>query len=324
MNITIFNASPIPALLYGGTERVVWDLGKALVSMGHRVTYLAPAGSFCRFAPVVHWNPQQTLAAQIPPHTDLLHSQVSLPEPLDIPCLVTEHGNPTGSLPAEQNTVFVSQDHATRHGSTHFVRNGLDWSQYGPVDWDMPRKGLHFLGKAAWRLKNVNGAIAVAARAGKSIDVLGGYRLQIKRGFRLTLSRHARFHGMVGGETKNRLLNRSMGLVFPVRWHEPFGLAVIESLYFGCPVFATPYGALPELVPDNMGHLSANAEELAHSIRTQVFDRRALHHHAVSHFNAARMANDYVAYYERVLAGERLVRRPVPLATRNGGLPWQG
>ena len=35
---------------------------------------------------------------------------------------------------------------------------------------------------------------------------------------------------------KGEILNSSKGLVFPVLWHEPFGLAIIESLYYGCPV----------------------------------------------------------------------------------------
>ncbi len=52
MHILIVNGTPIPALRYGGTERVIWDLGKALVAAGHRVSYLVPAGSSCPFAPV--------------------------------------------------------------------------------------------------------------------------------------------------------------------------------------------------------------------------------------------------------------------------------
>jgi hypothetical protein len=70
---------------------------------------------------------------------------------------------------------------------------------------------------------------------------------------------------MVGGQVKLDLLQGSRGLIFPVLWHEPFGLAVIESLYFGCPVYATPYGALPELVPPACGVLSAGRGELADS-----------------------------------------------------------
>ena len=67
-------------------------------------------------------------------------------------------------------------------------------------------------------------------------------------GLRFTLSQRIRFHGMVAGERKSALLRQSSGLIFPVVWHEPFGLAVVESLYMGAPVFATPYGALPEIV----------------------------------------------------------------------------
>ena len=56
---------------------------------------------------------------------------------------------------------------------------------------------------------------------------------------------------MVGGTNKTKLLNQSKGLLFPVRWHEPFGLAILESLHYGCPVFGTPRGSCLKLVPMN-------------------------------------------------------------------------
>ena len=44
MHILFVNHAPIPVFAYGGTERVIWDLGKSLVRIGHRVSYLvAPA-----------------------------------------------------------------------------------------------------------------------------------------------------------------------------------------------------------------------------------------------------------------------------------------
>ena len=92
------------------------------------------------------------------------------------------------------------------------------------------------------------------------------------------------FHGMVGDAEKFSILNGSEGLIFPVRWHEPFGLAVIESLYFGCPVFATPYGALPGMVPDEVGRLSPSRSELIEAVRSDRFDRRACHEHARDDF----------------------------------------
>ena len=310
MHILLANHAPIPVFAYGGTERVVWDLGKTLVQLGHRVTYLVPAGSHCDFARVIAIDPGKGWHEQIPADVDIAHFQFDpgFTTQTQPPCpyVVTEHGNARAGWPLPHNTVFVSRNHAARYGSTEFVHNGLDWAAYGPVDFAQTRTHHHFLGKAAWRVKNVKGAIQVARRAGVELAVMGGTRLNLRRGFRLTLSRHVQFYGMVGGAQKTGLLNASNGLIFPVRWHEPFGLAVIESLYFGCPVFATPYGALPELVPTDCGHLSAQADDLVEAIRTRTFDRRACHQHAVDHFSAMGMALGYLQKYQRVLDGETL------------------
>ena len=137
------------------------------------------------------------------------------------------------------------------------------------------------------RAKNVAGAIQVVLGAKARLDVLGGKRFNFRRGIRLTFSPSVRFHGMVGDAEKFSILNGSEGLIFPVRWHEPFGLAVIESLYFGCPVFATPYGALPEIVPDEVGRLSPSRSELIEAVRSDRFDRRACHEHARDNFNSS-------------------------------------
>ena len=326
MHILLVNHAPIPVFAYGGTERVVWDLGKQLVQMGHRLSYLVPAGSRCDFAEVRVIDPAKGWREQIPADVDIAHFQF---DPGFAPgaepgCawMVTEHGNARAGWPLPLNTVFVSRNHAARYGSTSYVHNGLDWGAYGPVDWTLPRTHHHFLGKAAWRVKNVKGAITVARRAGVRLAVMGGTRLNLRRGFRFTWSRQVQFYGMVGGAQKTQLLNASNGLVFPVRWHEPFGLAVIESLYFGCPVFSTPYGALPELVTEDCGLLSAEADVLADAVRGGRFDAQACHQRAVAHFSAAQMAAGYLEKYEQVLAGETL--NPVAPAIQGEArqLPW--
>ena len=306
MHILIVHNAPIPVFAYGGTERVIWDLGKSLVALGHRVSYLVPAGSQCNFAQVIPIQTNASWEAQIPQDVDVVHFQINPREEITKPYVVTEHGNANVPEELSRNTVFLSRNHAARYGATEFVYNGLDWSSYGPVNFQSARQRFHFLGKAQWRVKNVVGAIDVAKRARVELNVLGGQRLNIKRGFRWTLSRKIHFHGMVGGSQKNQLLNASKGLIFPVRWHEPFGLAVIESLYFGCPVFATPYGALPELVPEQCGVLSNQASTLVQAVRDNRFDARACHDHVLTHFSAERMARGYLSMYERVHAGETL------------------
>ncbi len=327
MRILLASRSVIPVTAYGGTERVIWDLGRALVEAGHQVTYLVYPGSRCDFAPVIALDDRQDLRQQIPADVDIVHfhyrPDLDLDEGLGIPYLYTEHGNPADRPSLPLNAVFLSANHASRHDSVQFVHNGLDWRHYGEVDFGARGDYFHFLGKAAWRVKNVAGAIDVVRRAGQRLSVMGGHRLNLKRGLRFTWSPSIRFHGMVGGAEKLRLLQGSRGLVFPVRWHEPFGLAVIESLYFGCPVFATPYGSLPELISPECGVLSASAGLLASALQAPGgFDPRACHQRAVQAFSARVMAAHYLRKYAQVLDGERLHAVRPRLQPGFKDLPW--
>jgi glycosyltransferase involved in cell wall biosynthesis len=129
----------------------------------------------------------------------------------------------------------------------------------------------------------------------------------------------------VGGREKFQLLNDSKGLIFPVRWHEPFGLAIIESLYFGCPVFGTPYGSLPEIVTDAVGHLSNKGAVLAEAIEhSEAYSRRQCHEYARDRFSAAKMATAYLEKYERVLSGAFLnaIKPSLQAVQPEKFLPW--
>jgi glycosyltransferase involved in cell wall biosynthesis len=324
MHILICNKSPVPVFAYGGTERVVWDLAKCLVEKSHKVSLLVPKGSRCPFAQVIYLDDELPLQSQIPSNVDVVHFQFNpgIDFECSTPWLVTQHGNSDLNAPLPQNTVFVSKNHAVRHGAACHVYNGLDWSAYGPVDLDAKRNHFHFLGKASWRVKNVQGAIDISKQAHVPLMVLGGTRLNIKRGFRLTLARNVTFLGMVGGETKLKALQQSKGLIFPARWHEPFGLAVIESLYFGCPVFGTPYGALPEIVSADCGVLSDHEKVLIESVKNKYFDPRACHARSVELFNVSRMTEAYLRVYEQVLDRDILnYKNPVMLESAVR-LPW--
>lgn len=328
MHILIFSTGVIPALKYGGTERVIWGLGKALKRMGHRVTYLVGTGSRCDFAPVFIYDSSRPLREQIPAGVDLVHLHQNLSEELDdIPYVYTEHTNGAGDALLPLNTIFISRDQVRRYGGDACVYNGMEWDEYGTPDLGTERTHFHFLGNAAWRVKNVRGAIdVVCGLPGERLVVLGGSRLNFKMGFRLTLSPKIRFAGMVGGDEKLRLLAKSKGLVFPVRWHEPFGLAIIESLYFGAPVFGTPYGSLPELVVPEVGALSNSCGELRESARNAgAYSGRICHEYARDLFSSDRMAAGYAACYERVLNGETLNPAPPQLRKAAGEgkfLPW--
>jgi len=223
LHILLVYNRKIPVIKYGGTGRDVWYLGKELVKMGHRITFLVGKGSVCDFAEVIPFDPDRPLTRQIPGRVDLVHSHIPVWEPLPKPYMITLHGNSTLQKDFDINTTFISRDHAARFGSDVFVYNGLGLEEYGKPRFDIERKYLHFLGKAAWKVKNLKGCLRIAREAGIPLRVIGGTRVNLKMGIRVTLDPNARFEGMVGGARKNSLINGSKALLFPIRWHEPMG-----------------------------------------------------------------------------------------------------
>ena len=149
MHIVQVTDRVLPAHKYGGTERVMWSLAKALVEMGHQITFLAARNTTCDFARVIEIDPSRPIIAQIPHDADIAHFHLGLGNFSDeqlaeahIPIVTTIHGNVSGRIGI--NTIFVSRNHAQRHGATAYVYNGLDWSDYGTPDFNLKRDYFHF------------------------------------------------------------------------------------------------------------------------------------------------------------------------------------
>ncbi|RKF22155.1 glycosyltransferase family 4 protein [Alginatibacterium sediminis] len=303
MKILLYIRAKLPVVEYGGTERVVWDLGFALQTMGHQVTFLALKGTICDWASVQELNPTQSLESQVPDDIDLVHFHSDF-EDISKPYVITQHGHCQSEI--NPNTIFVSKKHAQIYGAQCYVYNGLNWNNYQGFQTKTKQERFHFLGKAAWRAKNVQGAIDISKAAGKKLDVMGGYRFNFKMGIRLSLDSHVRFWGMVNDHQKADVMQSSKGLIFPVTWHEPFGLAITESLYYGCPVFATTHGSLPELIDSDVGYLSNVESELVQAVSDLQFSALRCHEYARDQFNADVMAKAYLDKYEKVLNAEVL------------------
>lgn len=307
MKILIVSDSQIPATKYGGTERVIWWLGKELSRLGHQITYLVAAGSNCPFAKVLIYDPNADLNKQVPDDIDVVHFNHQVHGFNKKPYIISVHGNPGYGEQLDKNSVFVSGNHASRHGAVAFVHHGLDPDDYPKPDLSQKRLHMHFLAKAAWRVKNVKAAIDMASQSNNKLVVLGGSRLNLKMGFRFTPNLNVRFKGMVNNEQKAAVMQQSKALLFPVLWHEPFGVAIIESLYYGCPVFATPYGSLPELVGPEVGLLSSDKSLLIEGLReVNQFNNRYCHDYVMDNFSLQKMANNYLLLYEKVLNMEEI------------------
>lgn len=344
MKIVLVHRERLPVSNYDDAGRMVWWLASGFAAEGHTVVLIARKGSKCAFAKVIEVDDKVPVFDLIPTDADIVHFHGKVPEYVDKPYLVTYHGNLTMPGVFDRNTVFLSANHAERHGGLVFVHPGLDISAYGKPVLDARRLYYHFTGNSGWIGKNIRGAIDMATRLGVRLHVIGGNRVNFRRGLRITLSPNVRFHGILSGEGRDVLLNSSRGLFFPAIWHEPFGLSILESLFFGCPVFGTPYGSLPEIMlkglGDNrgkrsggtiealyseFGYLATSQSELIGCIRgAEGFSASRCHAFVCDNFSHFAMCQSYMELYEKVIKGVYLhdTAPSVLLPTEDKTLPF--
>jgi glycosyltransferase involved in cell wall biosynthesis len=106
----------------------------------------------------------------------------------------------------------------------------------------------------------------------------------------------------VAGRERDDLVATARASLFPLRWEEPGGTAVVESLALGTPVVATTRGCLPELVEHGRtGLLTGDERDLADLvIAADLLDEAECRREAARRFTPAVMARGYVELYERV------------------------
>jgi glycosyltransferase involved in cell wall biosynthesis len=112
-----------------------------------------------------------------------------------------------------------------------------------------------------------------------------------------------RWTGTLAGRERDDLVATARAMLFPLRWAEPGGTAIVESLALGTPVVATPEGCLPELVEPGVTGLLGAEEELGELVaRVAGLDERACRAEAARRFTPEVMAAAYAGLYDRVRA----------------------
>lgn len=154
--------------------------------------------------------------------------------------------------------------------------------------------------------KGTAAAIEIARRAGRRLVICG--IVQDERYFRELVLPHVdgdrvTYLGSVGPEQRAAVLGSAAALLHPIAFAEPFGLSVVEAMACGTPVIAYPLGSMPEvidegvtgfLVPDVAAAVSAVSKAVA-------LERGAVRRVAERRFGAARMVDEYLALYRRLL-----------------------
>ncbi|MFK3985170.1 glycosyltransferase [Micromonospora sp. NPDC050397] len=111
-----------------------------------------------------------------------------------------------------------------------------------------------------------------------------------------------RWVGTVAGRDRDDLVAGARATLFPLRWEEPGGTAVVESLALGTPVVATARGCLPELISHGRtGLLAGDEEELADLlVAASLIEPDECRREAASRFTPEVMARRYVELYDQV------------------------
>ncbi len=93
MKIAVTSQIKLPVNLYGGAERVIWDLCRELNALGNEVVLVAPHGTSCDFAEVVGHDFGGSIMDSIPKDVDFIHFFSDLPHLIDSPHIFTLEGN---------------------------------------------------------------------------------------------------------------------------------------------------------------------------------------------------------------------------------------
>ena len=293
MNIFHYCPKVLPVKKYGGTERIAVNLMKEQVNRGHKVYLLSLAGTHLPSINVTTIKkPIRNLEDYIPDNIDIVQLYGTPQEIPRKPYLVRIGGNGKPGEKFLPNTVFVSRNHAIRHGSTHYIYSGINLDDF--IYKEKKENYFLFLAKVSWKVKNVDLAIRLAKVMGFKLIVAGGWRLSFRR--------NIKFIGEVDDKEKAELLAGAKALIFPTNWQEPIGNVTLEAMASGTPVITTNKGAMPEVVTPDVGFRCNTFEEFKEAInRVDEISPRKCRERVEENFTAEIMTEKYINAYEKII-----------------------
>jgi glycosyltransferase involved in cell wall biosynthesis len=330
--------TPIPPPLYGGIELVVDQLARGLVEAGHDVTLFTTGDSTCPVPKswVLPRAEGMRIGMAVPELRHVLHAyhavdghdvvhDHTMMGPFyaeryeGLPVLTTIHGPFNEELTDIYRVLatrvpIIAISNAQRLGGPEIpikrvIHHGVEATDFPVGDGGGDGEGefVLFLGRMAPD-KGAHRAIEVARKAGVRILLAAKMREQWERDYfdenvAPLLGPDAVYLGEVSHERKLELLATARALLFPIRWNEPFGMVMLESMACGSPVLAFPEGAVPEVVEDGKtGYLCEDEAAMVEAIgRLDRLSRADCRAAVEGYFSTERMVADHVELYRELL-----------------------
>lgn len=336
----------VPPKAYGGVEAVVADLVDALVARGHDVTLLGAGepGTKAKFVPVWDRALPERLGEPFPEvvhalrvrraieklvatsGVDLVHDHTfagplnaTVFQNMGLPTVLTVHG------PVEDDIYRYYQDLGDEVALVAIsdrqreLAQGLNWS--GRVhnalhvdDWPFRVEKddyALFLGRFN-ECKAPHLALEAAHAAGIPLVLAGKCSERPELAYfeekvRPLLTENDHVFGLADATAKRKLLANARCLLFPIRWEEPFGMVMIESMVCGTPVVALRGGAVSEVIVDGVtGRICEDPAELPSAIEeVGSMDPYACRAHVQAKFGSDTLGFGYEQVYRRVLRSKK-------------------
>lgn len=342
----------LPPAGYGGIEAVVADLVDGLIEAGHNVTLVGADCANATLAEMVPVWPRAQIDRLDDPEIEVAHAMLTrravehliverevdvihdhtFGGPLNayaygqlgVPTVVTTHGvvhthnrRYYRGLGKDAGLISISRRQRSLAPELNWlttVYNGLN-----PADWPFTSAKQDyavFLGRYHPD-KGAHLAVLAAHEAGLRIVLAGKKVERAERQYYEDVVVPLLKPGDEAIDVADATLKREMLLnakcmLFPVRWQEPFGMVMIESMACGTPVVALDSGAVREVIDSGVsGIVCEHPSELADAVRQMdAIDPAACRRHVVERFDVSAMTQGYVDAYELA------TRKAVPAVTR--------
>jgi glycosyltransferase involved in cell wall biosynthesis len=331
-------ATSIPPPRSGSVETMTSLLTEGLVARGHDVTLYATADSktsarLNAIYPHGYWHDENmwpwelyemlNLAAAVERSSeyDIIHYEAAY-YPMSLaftrlsptPIVQTLHHSPSAaeitlwSRYPEAPFVAISNEQARLLVGLNVVDTVLHGVDTDGFRFEArPDDYLLFLGRFT-EGKGVLQAIEIAKRVGMRLILAAAEGVYYREKIAPHVDgRRIVYYGEADFAAKVKLYGGARALLYPIQAREPFGLVLAEAMACGTPVAALDRGAVREVVDEGVTGMVFNDLEQMINELPRVFDldRRRVREQAVARFGVARMVDEYIAVYTRLVEAHR-------------------